>query len=152
MRGIMRNRTRISILAAGLAATGGVLLATQAGAAPPPGYTTLDQAASKPVGIGVPGVATGVVGNRADVTPRQVFRSVSSARGGCLAEYGKGGQCLPVVPPSQATHVAAGHMQPLWGCAEVRLMFKDGLAVKTAKVDPQGLDLNGDGIACGKGD
>ena len=151
MKGIMRTRTRVSILLAGVVASGCVVIATQAGAAPP-GYTTLDQAASKPVGIGVPDVAEGVAGSRPDVTPRQVFPNVASARGGCLAEYGKAGQCLPIVPPSQATHVSAGHMQPQWECAEVRLMFKNGLTVKTAKVDPQGLDANGDGIACGRGD
>jgi hypothetical protein len=147
----MKTRMRVSIVVACVATAGGIVVATQAGASPP-GYTTLDQAASKPVGIGVPGVAEGVRGNRADVVPQQVLRNVAAARGGCLVEYGKGGQCLPIVPPSQATRVAAGQMQPRWACAEVRLMFKDGLAVKVAKVDPQGLDANADGIACGRGD
>ena len=151
MRGIMKTRMRVSIVVACVATAGGIVVATQAGAAPT-AYTTLDQAASKPVGIGVPSVAEGVRGNRADVVPQQVLRNVSAARGGCLVEYGRGGQCLPIVPPSQATHVAAGHMLPRWACAEVRLMFKAGLTVKVPKVDPQGLDANGDGIACGKGD
>jgi hypothetical protein len=154
MRGTMRTKTRtqLMILAACAATAGGCVIALQAGAAPPE-YTTLEQAASEPVGIGDPGVAEGVRGsNRPDVAPRQIFRDAGVARGGCDTNYGNGGQCLPLVPPSQADHVAAGHMKPLWTCREVRLTFKSGLAVRKAKVDPLRLDKNGDGTACGKGD
>jgi hypothetical protein len=148
----MNTRTQILVLVAFAAVSGGGLVAMQAGAAAPT-YTTLDQAASKPVGIGDPGVAENVRGgSRPDVLPKEVFRDAAVARGGCMISYGKGGQCLPLVPPSQAEHVAAGHMKPLWTCAELRLTFKDGIAVRTPKVDPLLLDENRDGIACGKGD
>lgn len=152
MRGIMKTRTRVVILVATAATAAGGIVALQAGAAPP-AYTTLDQAASKPVGIGDPGVAEDVRGsNRADTKPEQVFRDAGVARGGCETSYGKAGQCLPLVPPSQAEHVAAGHMKPEWTCAEVRLTFKKGLPLRQAKVDPLSLDKNRDGTACGKGD
>lgn len=80
--------------------------------------------------------------------------------GGCLAEYGETGQCLPFVPPSMAGHVQemkdAGmdpsSMQHRWACAEVTTYFPDGLQVRKVGADPQGLDINGDGTACGAGD
>jgi len=145
----MRMRALVVVVCA--AAAGVAFTTMQAGADPAP-YTTLDQAASKPVGIGDPGVAEGVRGSRPDVAPERVLGSLSAARGGCNVSYGKAGQCLPTVPPSQADHVAAGHMKPRWECAELRSMFKSGISVRVAKVDPLLLDKNRDGVACGKGD
>lgn len=96
---------------------------------------------------------------RRKVDPKEVLRG-PVAPGGCLAEYGEDGQCLPTVPPSMAKHVAdmkkAGMdpdgMDHHWGCAEVRTHFPEGITVRTAGDDPQGLDANGDGLACGPGD
>jgi hypothetical protein len=147
----MKTRVRALVVVVCAIAAGAAFTTMRAGADPAP-YTTLDQAASKPVGIGDPGVAEGVRGSRADVSPAQVLRSITSARGGCNVAYGKAGQCLPKVPPSQAEHVAAGHMKARWECAELRSMFKTGISVRTAGVDPLLLDKNRDGIACGKGD
>jgi hypothetical protein len=147
----MEIRTRVTLIIAGVSVAAGTVLAVQAGAAPP-SYTSLDQAASRPVGIGDPGVAESVRGSRPDIAPSQVLENISAARGGCNIFYGERGQCLPAVPPSQAEHVAAGHMEPHWACPEVRLTFKNGLALAKANVDPDGLDTNKDGTACGKGD
>lgn len=80
--------------------------------------------------------------------------------GGCLPEYGAAGQCLPVVPPSLASHLAqmkAAGMDPSsmphhWSCAEVRTYFPDGLPVRIPGTDPQHLDPTADGTACGTGD
>lgn len=80
--------------------------------------------------------------------------------GGCLPEYGAAGQCLPVVPPSLASHLAqmkAAGLDPSsmphhWSCAEVRNYFPDGLPVRIPGTDPQHLDSTADGIACGTGD
>ncbi|MEX5301198.1 hypothetical protein [Kocuria sabuli] len=96
---------------------------------------------------------------RADVAPDQVH-DADTAPGGCLAEYGEAGQCLPTVPPSLAKHVRdmeqAGQdvssMPHHWDCAEVRTFFPEGIAVRQAGVDPQGLDTDEDGTACGAGD
>jgi hypothetical protein len=147
----MTIRMRVLVVIVCAAAAGAGLTTLQAGADPAP-YTTLEQAASKPVGIGDPGVAEGVRGSRTDIAPAQVLRSLSAARGGCHVSYGKAGQCLPMVPPSQAEHVAAGHMKPRWECTELRSMFKAGISVRVAGADPLLLDKNRDGTACGKGD
>lgn len=96
---------------------------------------------------------------RADVAPDEVH-DADGAPGGCLAEYGEAGQCLPTVPPSLAEHVQdmekagqdASSMPHHWDCAEVRTFFPDGIAVRQAGVDPQGLDTDEDGIACSAGD
>lgn len=96
---------------------------------------------------------------RAAVAPDKVLDE-DTAPGGCLAEYGKDGQCLPTVPPSLAEHVQdmekAGQdvssMPHHWDCAEVRTYFADGIAVREAGEDPQGLDADKDGVACGAGD
>ena len=80
--------------------------------------------------------------------------------GGCLPEYGAAGQCLPVVPPSLASHVAqmkAAGLDPSsmphhWSCAEVRTYFPEGLPVRIPGTDPQHLDSTADGTACGTGD
>lgn len=80
--------------------------------------------------------------------------------GGCHDRYGSDGQCLPVIPPSQAGHaremLAAGldpsTMSHPWSCAELRSLFPDGIAVRTPPEDPLLLDSDGDGIACGSGD
>ncbi|MGG7652443.1 MULTISPECIES: hypothetical protein [Kocuria] len=96
---------------------------------------------------------------RADVAPDKVH-DADTAPGGCLAEYGEAGQCLPTVPPSLAKHVRdmekAGQdvssMPHHWDCEEVRTFFPDGIVVRQAGVDPQGLDVDEDGTACSAGD
>jgi hypothetical protein len=39
-----------------------------------------------------------------------------------------------------------------WTCPDVRALHPGGLALTRAGVDPQRLDRNGDGTACGLGD
>lgn len=93
------------------------------------------------------------------VAPGAVLGATTSL-GGCLREYGDAGQCLPSVPPSLAGHLQemkeAGldpaSMPHTWTCGEVRKYFKSGVPVRQAGVDPQKLDVNADGIACGSGD
>jgi len=97
---------------------------------------------------------------RGPVDPSDVLADSSQSLGGCLPQYGSDGQCLPVVPPSLSRHlkdmVDAGQdpasMPHSWSCTEVRQYFKNGLAVRQANVDPQKLDANRDGIACGPAD
>lgn len=97
---------------------------------------------------------------RGSVAPSQVLDGASQSLGGCLKEYGDAGECLPVVPPSQAEHVQqmknAGldpaSMPHQWTCAEVRLYFPKGIVVRQRGVDPQRLDRNGDSVACGAAD
>ena len=97
---------------------------------------------------------------RGPVDPKEVMGAGEAVLGGCLAEYGADGQCLPVVPPSSAEHVqqmTESGADPLsmlhfWSCDEVRGFFPDGLAVRQAATDPQGLDTNADGTACGADD
>lgn len=93
------------------------------------------------------------------VTPGTILGATTSL-GGCLRPYGDAGQCLPSVPPSLARHVQemkdAGldpaSMPHTWSCGEVRKYFKNGVSVRQTGVDPQELDANEDGIACGPGD
>lgn len=97
---------------------------------------------------------------RGAIPPSQVFPGGTTNIGGCLAEYGENGQCLPVVPPSHTRHIrdaaSAGNnpsaTEHRWSCGEVRKYFRAGLAVRQAGIDPQGLDTNGDGRACGPAD
>lgn len=96
---------------------------------------------------------------RADVAPDKVH-DADTAPGGCLAEYGEDGQCLPAIPPSLAKHVQdmvkadqdVSSMPHHWDCSELRTYFADGIAVRKAGKDPQSLDVNKDGVACGPGD
>jgi hypothetical protein len=92
-----------------------------------------------------------------DGTPRKAVEATRDmpavGNKGCVPQYGKEGQCLPLVPPSQTAH--AGHVAPqqltrLWTCSEVRTLFPDGLPLGEA--DPLNLDTNKDRIACGAGD
>jgi hypothetical protein len=130
----------------------GVVMTTQATADPRP-WTSLSEAAAKPAGIGDRGVAEGVRGSdRSDTAVRSVLPSPEAGSGGCERAYGDGGQCLPVVPPSQAEHVAGGHGKAHWSCKEVRRYFADGLVVAEVGVDPLDLDRDEDGTACGVGD
>lgn len=78
--------------------------------------------------------------------PEDVLAPLSN-RGGCLPDYGRPGQCLPVVPPSHAAH-ADHDMSKAWTCAEVRLGFKDGIVLVKKGRDPLGLDRDGNGVAC----
>lgn len=96
---------------------------------------------------------------RSPVVPEDALGSAPGL-GGCLAEYGAAGQCLPVIPPSLASHVqdmADAGLDPSsmphdWTCGEVRRYFPAGLPVRAAGIDPQGLDPTGDGTACGAAD
>jgi hypothetical protein len=148
-------RTRIGAFVVGAALIGagaGAATALNASAGPPH-QTSLADAASQAHGIGARRLASGLDGaSRPDTDPTQVVGDTEAKIGGCETAYGKPGQCLPEVPPSQAEHVAMGHMQPHWECGEVRTMFAKGLKLRAKGVDPLGLDRNGDGTACGKGD
>lgn len=125
-------------------------LAQAAGQRPAPGKGAPAAAAKNP---------TANLIERGRVNPSEVLGDASSSLGGCLAEYGRNGQCMPVVPPSMSKHVEqmrqAGldpaSMDHSWSCSEVREYFPDGITVRTSK-DPQGLDSNDDGLACGRGD
>lgn len=68
---------------------------------------------------------------------------------GCTVGYGRNGACLPLVSPAGQ---AMGGMTMRWTCAEVRSLFPHGIALTTRGVDPQHLDANNDGTACGAGD
>lgn len=86
----------------------------------------------------------------APVKPADVLRPFSN-RGGCLPDYGTGGQCLPVVPPSHAGH--PNHdMSQAWTCAELRLGFADGIVLVKRGKDPLRLDSDGNGVACSPDD
>lgn len=102
--------------------------------------------------------ANGLGTPRTPVAPAEV-KETGVALGGCRPEYGATGQCLPVIPPSQAEHAAemraAGEdpssMVYRWTCSDVRSLFPDGIAVRVPGVDPDGLDDDGDGRACEPG-
>ncbi|KIS27189.1 hypothetical protein TV39_11695 [Arthrobacter sp. SPG23] len=97
---------------------------------------------------------------QAAVDPAAVLGSREVSLGGCLPQYGEDGQCLPAVPPSQSQHLQdmknagldPGSMAHDWNCAEVREYFPNGIAVRQVSVDPQKLDPNDDGMACGPAD
>ena len=97
---------------------------------------------------------------RGPVDPAAVLSDPSLSLGGCLPQYGSDGQCLPAIPPSMSRHLKemkdAGldpeSMPHSWTCSEVRTYFKSGLSVRKAHVDPQKLDANHDGVACGAAD
>lgn len=138
-----------------------------------PGTTeeqTLDSAGSEPtpaVGESVTALGSDARGDRSagleprgPIDPAEVKGGSDATLGGCLVEYGANGQCLPVIPPSAADHaqqMRASGLDPLqmahpWDCSEVREMFSAGLDVRQEGVDPQKLDTNGDGTACGPDD
>lgn len=130
----------------------GTVTALDAGAAPPH-QTSLAEAASQPRGIGARRLAAGLdAAPRTATDPKQIVGDTAAKRGGCVPAYGKPGQCLPEIPPSQAEHVAMGDMQAHWTCTEVRTVFRKGLLVRVRGTDPLGLDANHDGTACGAGD
>jgi hypothetical protein len=97
---------------------------------------------------------------RGAIDPASVLADGQLSLGGCLPEYGAAGQCLPAVPPSMSAHLqdmkAAGldpaSMKHSWSCDEVNRYFHSGLPLRTSAVDPQRLDTNNDGVACGPGD
>lgn len=94
------------------------------------------------------------------VDPGAALGSKGFSLGGCLPQYGEDGQCLPAVPPSQSQHLQdmksagmdPGSMAHDWNCAEVREYFPNGIVVRQVSVDPQKLDSNDDGMACGPAD
>ena len=98
--------------------------------------------------------------SRTDIDPEQVLVGESETLGGCKQEYGLAGQCLPVIPPSESAHVQqmidAGldpaTMTHRWTCAELTQYFPSGIAVRSAGVDPDELDHDDDGVACGESD
>ena len=112
-------------------------------------------AAASPEG----GNSTGLK-QRGPVDPAAVLSGSSVSLGGCLPQYGADGQCLPAVPPSMSRHLKEmkdagldpGAMPHSWTCTEVRTYFKGGLPVRKAHIDPQKLDANHDGVACGAAD
>jgi hypothetical protein len=87
----------------------------------------------------------------------------SGPTAGCVLGYGRGDDCLPTVPPGERGR-AGHHGEPAdlasrWTCSTVWLLYPRGIAVNAEEhglppegVDPLGLDSNGDGVACGKGD
>jgi len=77
--------------------------------------------------------------------------TATTANGGCRPEYGGRGQCLPFVPPSHAAHPDHG-MDDAWTCTELRSLMPKGIPVREPGIDPLGLDTDGDGTACGRGD
>jgi hypothetical protein len=105
------------------------------------------------------GNATGLK-QRGPIDPAAVLSDSSLSLGGCLPQYGSDGQCLPAIPPSMSRHLKEmkdagldpGAMPHSWTCTEVRTYFKSGLPVRKAHVDPQKLDANHDGVACGAAD
>jgi hypothetical protein len=122
---------------------------------------SLSDAAAAPDGLGShPNAVNPAPSPRGTVAPSQVLDTASQSLGGCLKEYGDAGQCLPVVPPSLAEHLQqmknAGldpaSMPHNWTCPEVRVYFASGIAVRQHGVDPQRLDSNRDGTACGATD
>ncbi|MFJ6003881.1 hypothetical protein [Arthrobacter sp. NPDC092385] len=118
------------------------------------------QAGGKGSGAGNGADRSAGLAPRGAIDPKEVLGAGETALGGCLAEYGADGQCLPVVPPSSAEHVQQmtesgadpKSMLHFWSCDEVRGFFPDGIAVRQAATDPQGLDANADGTACGADD
>jgi len=66
---------------------------------------------------------------------------------GCVKDYGKPGQCLPLQSPMQQQMPDMDHP---WTCAEVQELFPEGIAVRGK--DTLGLDTNKDRVACGTGD
>lgn len=126
---------------------------------------SLEEAASAEVGLAA-GLKPGGADNssnliqRGPISPAEVLSNANVSLGGCLPQYGAAGQCLPAVPPSQSQHLESmkkagldpSSMKHTWACAEVREYFKTGLSVRQANVDPQQLDANKDGIACGPDD
>ena len=126
--------------------------------------TSLEEAGRAEVGHAAPSQRDGKdrSGNLSKIgaaTPADVL-GASPSLGGCLREYGDAGQCLPAVPPSMSRHledmkdagVDPASMPHNWTCNEVRQYFKTGLVVREAGVDPQALDPNADGMACGPAD
>ncbi|WP_354216922.1 hypothetical protein [Arthrobacter sp. UYCo732] len=133
--------------------TAGGMLAT---AAPPSGSDgVVSEPVAKPHAIVEPearAVNDGKQGQAAGVKMRpapqvDVEKLKGTGNGGCVAGYGKPGQCLPAFPPSHAAH----GMDMPWTCEEMRTIFVDGITVERGK-DTLKLDTNNDGVACGESD
>jgi hypothetical protein len=122
------------------------------------GETSLEQAAAAQVEVERSAETLGPP--RAAVAPDEILVGQAETLGGCRPEYGETGQCLPVVPPSMADHyqqmqdagIDPSTMAHAWTCGELRTYFPEGIVVRVAGVDPDGLDRDGDGLGCGPGD
>jgi hypothetical protein len=90
-------------------------------------------------------------GPRSRVAKPEDVLSEASVTGGCRPEYGPRGECLPFIPPSHVHH-PDHDMDQAWTCEEARTLHPRGIRLKDRGTDPLGLDVNGDGIACGAGD
>jgi hypothetical protein len=105
-----------------------------------------------------PGVAAEMNGKKSNVhlsgkvkmhTPAKGLTNLSGKGqgNGCLKNYGQPGQCLPVISPAQQQ---MPDMTMPWTCADVRLLFPDGLSVHGK--DTLNLDSNNNGTLCDAGD
>ena len=160
----MKRRMRAAgllILATGLAG-GGQMWPGAANAGPQPVGEPAQAQHGKPRSHGVNADALGIdqglkrqgagIDLRRDhprVDPKEVLPPGSTLVNGCAAGYGRGGACLPAVPPSHRDH--PNHdLTGAWTCAEVRALLPQGLSVDGK--DVLGLDGNRDGTACGESD
>lgn len=69
---------------------------------------------------------------------------------GCLKQYGKPGQCLPVVSLAEQAMPDMQGMDHDWTCRQVRILFPKG--IKVTGTDVLGLDRDGDRMMCDRGD
>lgn len=105
-----------------------------------------------------PGVAAEMNGKKSGVhlsgkvkmhTPAKGLTNLSGKGqgNGCLKNYGQPGQCLPMISPAQQQ---MPDMSMPWTCADVRLLFPDGLSIHGK--DTLNLDSNNNGTLCDAGD
>lgn len=69
---------------------------------------------------------------------------------GCMKQYGKPGQCLPVQSLAEQAMPDMQGMDHSWTCRQVRMLFPKGIRVMTT--DVLGLDRDGDRMMCDRGD
>jgi hypothetical protein len=131
--------------AAGLLVVAGIGALSATGAPKPPKPISTVRADAAGVNEGTKDQASGVKMRPVKPADSAVVGEFGEF-GGCTPGYGQGKQCLP---PASADGRPAG--QP-WTCVEVVRLLPRGIRLDVRGVDPIGLDRNGDGIACGKGD
>jgi hypothetical protein len=136
-----RAVTAVAVLTALVLAAVALTSAGGAERSRPGAYATLSQAAGQQVGSALTRQrpAAAVSGGDVRVEPRDVLPRRARVNG-CLPEYGHGGQCVPRRAPGGAAVT----------CRYVRTILPQGVMVHGT--DRFGLDRNGDGIACGRGD